>query len=131
MSKPSSTNITDWAEHDSEDIPAKRVKMYAWDGTDWVRAGVGPSISNSATLSSVSDTASSTILLTSSTSRKGFRIYNDSTATLYVKYGSTASTTSYTIKLFPEGMLFEDGYNGRVDGIWSADASGAARITSL
>ena len=85
-----------------------------------------------ATLSSVSDTASSTTLLAANPGRRGASIYNDSTSTLYVKYGTTASATSFTVKLFPDDYheVF-GGFTGRIDGIWSADASGAARVTEL
>lgn len=62
----------------------------------------------------------------------GRQVHNDSTAILYLKYGSTATTTSYTVKLaaaehyeFPTPV-----YNGRVDGIWAA-ANGAARTTEV
>jgi hypothetical protein len=58
-------------------------------------------------------------------------IFNDSTAILYVKFGTTASTTSYTVKMLA-GQYFEFPgpaiYTGRVDGIWDS-ATGAARIT--
>lgn len=81
--------------------------------------------------SAVNDTASSTTLLSSDATRKGFRIWNDSTSTLYVKYGTTASLTDCTVVLPPSGYLEENFFSGRVDGIWSSDASGAARITAL
>src|SRR5262245_44905336 len=82
-------------------------------------------------VSSVNDTASSTTLLSANTARIGMRIWNDSTVDLYVKCGTTASTTSYTVKMGPNAYLEEVQYTGRVDGIWASDASGAARITEL
>lgn len=94
-----------------------------------VSGGVAYARPQTATVTSVSDTASSTTLLSASGTRKGYRIYNDSTSVLYVKHGTTASTTSFTYKLEPGDAWVEDGYGGRVDGIWSADGSGAARIT--
>lgn len=86
-----------------------------------------------ATLTNVNDTASSTTLLSANTDRRGFAIHNDSTSILYVKFGTTASTTSYTVKLAADAYYESPSwcYTGRVDGIWSADASGAARITEL
>lgn len=83
------------------------------------------------TVTSVSDTASSTTLLASNAARLGATFFNDSTATLYLKYGATASTSSFTARLDPGGYheLPHPAYTGIVDGIWSADASGAVRVT--
>lgn len=83
------------------------------------------------TVTSVADSATSGTLLSSSATRKGFRIVNDSDQTLYVKYGTTATTTDYTVKMEPYATLFEDSYYGRVDGIWAANSTGSARITDL
>lgn len=69
--------------------------------------------------------------------------FNESTAVLYVKFGTTASATDYTLQIpaggyyeFPvgsNGIYSEQGlsgiYSGRVDGIW-ASANGAAQVTS-
>jgi hypothetical protein len=88
-------------------------------------------IADTATLTSVADSAASQQLLAANALRLGFRIFNDSTVTLYLKYGVTASLTSFTVSL-PAGAFFsEDGYIGRVDGIWASDAAGSARITEL
>ena len=66
----------------------------------------------------------------------GRTIVNESTQRLYVKFGATASATSYTVALegaaeapyayyeFPQPV-----YCGEVDGIW-ASANGYARLTS-
>lgn len=96
-----------------------------------VLSTVLPVPASTGTVTSVNDTASSTTLLSSSSSRRGFRIFNDSPQTLYVKYGATASATDFTCRVDPGGYLEEDRYYGRVDGIWAADAGGAARITEL
>lgn len=58
-------------------------------------------------------------------------IYNDSTAVLYVKFGTTASTTDYTVQIASQGYYEfpQPVYCGEVDGIW-ASANGAARVTS-
>ena len=93
----------------------------------------GMATAATATLSAVNDTATSTSLLAQNTSRKGVILVNDSTTILYLKYGATASTTSYTVKLNPgdQWEMPTPIYTGAIDGIWSADASGAARITEL
>jgi len=85
-----------------------------------------------ATLSNVSSSASSVTVLASSTSRSGVIIYNDSTAVLYLKYGTTASATSFTYRIGP-GDTWEMPspiFTGTLDGIW-ASANGNARVTAL
>lgn len=84
------------------------------------------------TVTSVADTATSTTLLASNASRKGHTIYNDSTVTLYVKHGATASTTSFTVPIAAGGFYESPAspiYTGIIDGIWASDAAGSARIT--
>lgn len=87
--------------------------------------------STTATRSDVAGNAASTTLLASNAARKGATIFNDSTALLYVKFGTTASATDFTVKMFP-GDYYEVpfGYSGRIDGIW-ASAAGNARMTEL
>lgn len=84
----------------------------------------------SATLANVSSSASSTSLFAANGAAKGRSVTNDSTAVLYLKYGTTASTTSYTVQI-PAGGYFEfppPFYGGAVDGIW-ATATGSARTS--
>lgn len=84
-----------------------------------------------ATLANVVSSATSVTLLAANTARIGATIFNDSTAILYVKLGTTASATSHTIQM-AAGTYYEVpfGYNGRIDGIW-ASANGNARITEF
>ncbi len=88
----------------------------------------------SATTTTVNDTNSSTTLLASNTSRIGWAITNTSSAVLYVKFGSTASSTSFAKRLVQyadcgQGPL--DGlYTGIITGIWATDpGDGVAVIT--
>lgn len=69
-------------------------------------------------------------LLAANTARRGATFYNESTAILYLKWGTTASTTSYTVQIPAAGYyeLPQYIYTGRVDGIWSA-ANGAVQVT--
>lgn len=84
-----------------------------------------------ATLSNVSGSATSVTLLASNTSRKGVTIYNDSSAILYVKFGASASTTSFTIKMAADTYYeVPFGYTGIIAGIW-ASATGSARVTEM
>lgn len=81
--------------------------------------------------SSVAGSATSVTVLAASSARRGAIINNDSTAILYLKLGATASTTSYTYKMYPDDCVeIPFGYTGIIDGIW-ASATGNARITEL
>lgn len=84
-----------------------------------------------ATGSNVSGSASSVTLLSLNLARLGFSIYNDSTAVVYVKLGTTASATDFAVRI-AAGGYYEGpfGYTGRIDAIW-ASANGAARIVEL
>lgn len=87
-----------------------------------------------ATLSNVASSATSVTVLASNTSRKGAVIVNDSTQILYLKFGATASATSYSYQLAAGETLEIPGanilYTGIIDGIW-ASANGNARVTEL
>lgn len=85
-----------------------------------------------ATLANVSGATSSTTLISSNADRRAFVIYNDSSAILYVKFGSTASSTSFTYYLAPGATLESQPacYTGIITGIW-ASATGSARTTEI
>lgn len=89
---------------------------------------------NKATTSSVTSVASSatnTTLLASNASRIFASIYNDSSKTVFIKLGTTASATSFTILLMPNSYWeVPNDYTGEIDAIWSA-ANGNARVTEL
>jgi hypothetical protein len=88
---------------------------------------------DAATLSNVADQDTNIQLLASNANRRGVIIHNDSPGILYVKYGTTASTTSYTYKIAADGTwdMPMPIYTGQIDGIWTSSASGSARITEL
>jgi hypothetical protein len=85
-----------------------------------------------ASLTSVASSATTVQLLAANTARRGVIIYNESTAVLFVKFGTTASNTSYTLQLAANTSwtMADPIYTGRIDGIWAA-ANGNARITEL
>lgn len=87
--------------------------------------------STTGTVTTVADTASNATLLSANAGRLGASITNDSSARLYIKAGTTASTTSYTVSLGQHDYWeVPAGYTGRIDGIWASDpGDGAARIT--
>lgn len=88
--------------------------------------------SSTATLSNVSASASSVTLLASNANRKMATFFNDSTSTLSLKFGATASATSFTVNLIASAYyeLPLPVYTGIIDGIWTV-ATGAVRVTEL
>lgn len=87
---------------------------------------------STATTASVAASASSVTVLAAITSRLGATFYNDSSALAYLKFGATASTTSFTVLLQPSAYYEIPGphiYNGIIDCIW-ASATGSMRVTS-
>lgn len=99
----------------------------------------GPSLTGvptipAAVVASVADQATSTTLLAANADRRGASVFNTSVEDLYIKLGTTASLTDFTVKLvenayyeLPVGPL--GCYTGRIDGIWAANGSGAALVT--
>lgn len=80
-----------------------------------------------ANVSSVNGLTTSVQLLAASPTRKEAVIQNDSSATLYVKFGATASPADYSARLNTNDMLTTE-YRGRIDGVWTV-ATGNARVT--
>ena len=125
-----SRTLNNW-EH-LNDASAKRVVLRYQDPNDGLWYNWDP-LSNekgTATLSNVSGSASSVTLVASNTDRISAKIYNDSSAVLYVKLGATASSTSYTYKLYQDDFVVVRDYTGVIDGIWGS-ATGAARVTEI
>jgi ornithine carbamoyltransferase len=120
--------------------PATNAGVAAVDATAGLKVNLGAdndvtvtalAVAAAATLANVSDTASSTTLLASNAARLAAIIYNDSTVGLYVKYGATASATSFTYFLDAGESYREERYTGIIDGIWESNASGSMRVTEL
>jgi hypothetical protein len=88
-----------------------------------------------ATLSNVASSATNVTVLAANASRKAAALYNDSTSAVNVKFGATASSTSYTVRMLA-GAYYElpvsNGvvYQGIIDGIWDS-ANGSMRVTEL
>lgn len=88
-----------------------------------------------ATHSNVGASATEVTVLAANLLRKGASIHNDSTAICYLKMGTGASTTSFTVKLqaddhyeLPRWGLGHDVYRGVITALW-ASATGSARVT--
>jgi hypothetical protein len=99
-----------------------------------VRVDAIAAVIDTAELTNINASISSVRLLAANVGRRGAVIVNDSqSATLYLKYGPTASLTSFTYYLGP-GQTWEMPaaitYTGIIDGVWSI-ASGTARVTEL
>jgi hypothetical protein len=87
---------------------------------------------STSTVTSVAGSATSVQLLASTSGRKAAYFYNDSTADCYLKLGTTASTSSFTVKMVSNSFyeLPQPCYTGRIDAIWSS-ATGNIRITEI
>ena len=88
-----------------------------------------------ATVQSLSASASVQTLLAANLARKGGFLMNDADKACYVKFGTAASTTSFTEKIAIGGKFnLADGtrvYTGVLTVIWDADPTGALRVTEL
>jgi hypothetical protein len=95
----------------------------------------GVVITNKATTSTVTSVAqatSNTVLLASNANRILASIYNNSGQKMYIKMGTTASTSSFSIQLMPNSYWeVPQDYIGEIDAIWSGPGSGAALVTEL
>lgn len=83
--------------------------------------------------SNVGASDTSVELLAENSERKGASFYNDSDKSAYLKLGSTASTTSFTIKIAPQGFyeLTWPCSTSAIDCIWEASPTGDMRITEI
>lgn len=92
---------------------------------------VTASLSSTAVITSVANSLTTGVLLASNSARRGFIIFNDSLAILFIAFAATASTTAFSVKLQP-GSEYEPGidYTGVISAISSA-AVGSARITEF
>lgn len=82
----------------------------------------------SVTAASVASSTTAASLLAANPVRSGFSIWNASTATLFIDYGATVTTTAYAVRIDPAGY-FESpfGFTGQISGVWSA-ANGSALV---
>lgn len=118
----------------TNNIPAKGQSTMSGSTPVTMASDQTPKTSGTATRTNVNGANSDTSLLASNSGRKGALFFNDSTAILYLAYGSgAASTTSYTVQVPASGFFelpAEPVFTGAIRGIWSA-ANGAVRITEL
>ena len=95
-------------------------------GTASVSANKGATSS----VTSVASTLTSVELLADDSTRVQAIIHNDSTETLYIKLGTTATTSDYTVALETDESLVIDRYTGVVHGVWAV-VNGSAKVTDV
>ena len=93
----------------------------------------------STVVTSMAAGTSAVTLLSALSTRRRALIFNDANTVLYLKLGTGASSTSFTVKVDPDG-LFElptlPVYTGDITGVWAAPVgggspTGAARMTEM
>lgn len=107
-------------------------------GTLTTNAAITAVPSTTATLANVASSGTAVTLIALNTARLGASVANDSTAILYIKYGSGASATSYNYVLAGTGggvapiweMPANPRYTGIITGLW-VTANGNARVNEL
>lgn len=87
--------------------------------------------SGTSSVTSVAAAVADTSLLAANAARVGATVANDSTAIMYLKLGTGASATSFTVRLTANAYYeVPFGYTGAINGYWSS-ATGNARVTEL
>jgi len=129
------TSLLDWVRMSQPILNAGSVVVSGAvdQGTGGVSAWlVVESRPATSSVTSVAASAGNVTLLASNPSRRGATFFNDSTSAAYVKFGATASTSSFTVKMFGAGY-FEmptPAYTGIVDALWDT-GTGNMRITEM
>ena len=83
-------------------------------------------------VTSVAGSTSNTVILASNANRLFATIYNATNKTMYVKLGTTASTSSYSVQLFASSYWeVPSDYTGEIDAVWANGVSGNALVTEL
>jgi len=99
--------------------------------TQLVKSGTAARSSLTSTATADSGT-SANLVLAANAARKGVVVYNESTAIMYLGFGTAhVSATDYTYQI-PAGATLElpFGFSGQLRAIWTS-ANGFARITEL
>ena len=89
--------------------------------------------STSTRLSAVSAQSTAQTLMAANSLRRGLIIYNDSTGTANIKFGSGVTVSSFSFKV-SAGQSYESPlsyYAGIVTGIWTTSPTGSAFVTEI
>jgi len=86
-----------------------------------------------ARLSSLASAATSQPLVAANPDRRGLIVVNTDANDLFLKYGATASTADFSVKVAAGGSWTMPApvFTGRIDAIWAGDGAGAAVATEL
>lgn len=95
-------------------------------------ANVTSVISTTAAITSITSSTSTQTVLAVNAARKGFIVFNDSTANCFIAFAATASSSAFTLFLNPNMSYQNEAiiYTGVISAIWSA-ANGFLRVTEL
>ena len=99
----------------------------------WVTGSVTTNFdpSTSATVTPVSSSTTVVTLQAANGNRRGLTVYNDSTKILFLKLGSAASSTDFSVKMSSQAYFeIPSQYIGIVTGIW-AGANGFAYVSEI
>lgn len=107
-------------------------------GTVTANAGSGTfatkeTVAATSTITRTTSTTLSVTIVASNANRLTAAIFNESTSLMYLKFGATATNTSYTVQLASNAyyeLPAAHTYTGVIDGIW-VSANGAAMATEL
>jgi len=93
-----------------------------------------PAVVSTASITTLASTAASQQLLAANAARTGLILVNTDANQVRVKYGTTASASSFTFIVpgnFGQWEMPEPVYTGRLDAIWDADGTGSLISTEL
>lgn len=77
--------------------------------------------------------AESQQVVAANSNRKGLEIYNNSTSTMYIKFGSAATIDIFTFRLITNASyeMPQNYFTGEIHAIWSNTPTGSANITEI
>lgn len=116
--------------------PGNTANTTAWkvDGSAVTQPiSIANEFASTASLTSLASAATSAQFLAANAARKGLMLVNTDANAALVKYGTTASATSYTVRLVFNAYweMPKPIYTGRIDVIWEADGTGSLFGTEL
>ena len=91
-------------------------------------------VSTTGTLTTITRSTTAQNALGTNSSRRGFILWNDSGANCFVRFGGTATTTAFSIRL-PNNQGYETpghlNFTGVISVIWSSGSSGDLFVTEF
>lgn len=115
-----------------DDPTAVPLKVRDHHGANQHAQYITPDQAAAASVSSVASAITNQTASAANSSRRGWLAYNNSSAVCYIKFGATASSSSFTVALDAGGYyeMPQPIYLGQIDVIW-ATANGALLVTEL